>query len=246
MADDQKQTAIMKANGRGLQLASFEDYHRFASTVVEAGLAPRSLDTPQKVMVALQAGAELGMTPMQSLRSICVVNGAPTVYGDAGLALVRNSKELEYIKESIEGKLTADLQNMPGDVRAVCEVKRKGDPEPITRTFCVAEARLAGLWMKTSSKGGPTPWCTHPQRMLKYKARAFALRDTFPDILMGMNLYEEVAEYDERHQVDATVVETKCKSQALLTEQTDGEEGQQRGTIQEQQENDGQAPGLQG
>jgi len=180
------ENAIIQANGRGLQLATMDDYKDFAITVAKSGLAPRSLDTPEKVVVAVQMGAEIGFTPMQSLQSIAVINGTATIYGDAALALVRSSGLLEWIKEDIEGSFSTDLAKVSGAVEAVCTVKRKGDPEPVTRKFCVAEARLARLWGKSG------PWSSHPQRMLKYKARAFALRDVFPDVLKGLHVGEEL------------------------------------------------------
>ena len=228
---------IMKANGQGLQLATLADYREFAVTVCKSGLAPRTLDTPEKIMVALQAGAEVGLPPMTSLRSIAVVNGMPSIYGDAGLALVRQSGLMEWIEETIEGKFTTDLSKVEGSVTAVCRVKRASDPNPTERTFCVAEARLAGLWQK------PGPWRTHPQRMLKYRARAFCLRDVFPDALLGLHVYEELQGEAPLH------VESTCTSEALLEDDNDGirPEGQQLQPLQEREEATGQdGPGLHG
>jgi hypothetical protein len=56
---------------------------------------------------------------------------------------------------------------------------------PLARTFSVADAIRAGLWRK------PGPWCDYPRRMLQMRARAFALRDAFPDVLGGLYLREE-------------------------------------------------------
>jgi hypothetical protein len=62
----------------------------------------------------------------------------------------------------------------------------------VTTEFSVDDAKTAGLWGKAG------PWKTHPKRMLKYKARAFNLRDNFPDILKGLHLQEEmVGEVEE-------------------------------------------------
>jgi hypothetical protein len=47
----------------------------------------------------------------------------------------------------------------------------------------------AGLWTKTV-------WASYPKRMLKYRARAYALRDIFPDVLEGLYLKEEIEESD--------------------------------------------------
>jgi len=238
----EQQTSIIKANGRGLQLASFGDYISFAKTVVESGLAPKALNTPQKVLVAVQTGAELGLSPMQAMRSVGVINGTPTIYGDAALALVRGSGLLEFIEETIEGELRMDLSKVEGSVQAVCRVKRKGDPNIVERSFKVAEAKLARLWGKSG------PWSTHPQRMLKYKARAFALRDVFPDVLLSVHTYEELVG-EEVHHVDSIDVDAAVSSRALLTGDTDDvpAEGQQVQPVQERQAAPGSTrPGLQG
>ena len=68
---------------------------------------------------------------------------------------------------------------------AICMVLRSGRSEPITRTFSIDDAKRAGLWQK------PGPWTDYPDRMLMMRARAFALRDAFPDVLMGLYLREE-------------------------------------------------------
>lgn len=152
--------------------------YRLAKAVCMAGMAPKGLDTPEKAMVAIMHGLEIGLTPMAALQRIAVVNGRPTIWGDGAIGLVRGSGICEWVKERIEGE---------GDNRiAVCEAKRKGDPESIRRTFGVADAKRAGLWGKTG------PWQQYPERMLQMRARAFSLRDGFADVLGGLYLQEEL------------------------------------------------------
>ena len=55
------------------------------STIVPKNYQNRSGD----ILVAIQMGAELGLKPIQSLQSIAVINGRPSVYGDGLLALVQ-------------------------------------------------------------------------------------------------------------------------------------------------------------
>lgn len=165
------------ANGRGLALRSVDDMWRFACMVRDSGLAPKSFTKPEQIIIAIQAGAEHGIPPMKSLNCITVINGAARLWGDMPLALVRQSKLMEYIEESIEGA---------GDARvAVCVSKRLDSPNAVTTRFDVEDARLAGLW------GKPGPWKHYPERMLKYRARAFNLRDNFPDALAGIGIAEE-------------------------------------------------------
>ncbi|GIV50961.1 MAG: hypothetical protein KatS3mg038_1482 [Candidatus Kapaibacterium sp.] len=52
--------------------------------------------------------------------------------------------------------------------------------------FRVKDAKLAGLWAK------PGPWQQFPHRMLQMRARSWALRDTFPDVLRGVVAAEEL------------------------------------------------------
>jgi hypothetical protein len=212
--DKQETTQLAKsiqANGRGLVLSSIEDMYRFAKCVAQSGLAPSSFRTPEQVVIALQTGAELGMPPMRSLQSFCVVNGQARLWGDTPLALVRQSGQLEYIKEWLDG----EGENMV----AHCETKRKGDPEPKVTTFSVEDAKAARLWMKRGPKGDST-WITYPKRMLQYRARSFNLRDNFPDCFGGASIAEEyegitpptesptpqVAPREERKQAEGVVI----------------------------------------
>lgn len=156
----------------------FDGAWRIASAVTKAGMAPKGLDTPEKAMVAIMHGMEVGLTPMAALQSIAVVNGRPTIWGDGAIGIVRGSGKCEWIREKIEG----DGNNMV----AICQVKRKGEPEPIAATFSVADAIKASLWGKAG------PWVQYPKRMLAMRARAFALRDGFADVLRGLGIAEEV------------------------------------------------------
>lgn len=182
---------------RGVQAIVPQDYGQvcgFAEMIHASGLAPSGINTKEKIAVAIFHGLEIGLTPMAALQSIAVVNGRPSIWGDAGMALVRASGLAESIKEVIVGT---------GDERtATCTAKRKGEPEPIIGTFSVADARRAGLWNKSG------PWQQYPDRMLKMRARAFALRDGFADVLRGLAIAEE--------QQDATITASKAEAAATL------------------------------
>jgi len=170
-------TEIIRTGERGLKLTSIDDMSRFAEGVVKSGLAPESLKTSAQVIVAIQSGLEIGLAPMQALNSIVVIRGKPTLWGDASLGLVKRSGLLKEFSEGVAGE---------GDNMIASVVSTRNDGCTVTTTFSAADAKTAGLW------GKPGPWKTHPKRMLKYKARAFNLRDNFPDVLMGMHLTEEM------------------------------------------------------
>jgi len=172
-------THSLATTSRGVQLANMADMFTFAQTVVNSGMAPPAFKTPEAVIVAIQHGMELGLSPMQALHSIAIINGKPGIYGDAALALVKARPDFVDIVETFE--------RGDGDesLLARCVVTRNGQT-PTERTFSVADAKKASLWGKTG------PWSQYPKRMLQFRARSFALRDSFPDALKGIGIREEI------------------------------------------------------
>ena len=170
------------APARGLALASFDDAFRFAKMVSQSEFAPKDFKgKAESCLLAIQHGSEVGLSPMQSLQSIAVINGRPTIWGDAALALVQACPVCEYVREYMEGE---------GDsLTAVCEAKRQGYPSPSVSRFSVADAKKASLWGKTG------PWTQYPSRMLQLRARGFALRNAFADALRGLVTAEEAQDY---------------------------------------------------
>jgi hypothetical protein len=166
----------------GLALQSFDDAFRFSKMVAGSEFAPKDFKgKPESCMLAIQHGSEVGLSPMQSLQSIAVINGRPTIWGDAALALVQSSPVCEYVKEYTEGQ--------GENLTAVCECKRRGYPAPTVSKFSMADAKRAGL----AGKAGP--WSQYPERMLALRARGFALRNAFADALRGLITAEEAQDY---------------------------------------------------
>ena len=135
-------------------------------------------------MIAILHGLEVGLSPMQALQRIAVVNGRPTIWGDGALALVQASGLANFVSEVVSG-------DTPEQWVASCTVLRRGEKQVVTRTFSVEDARRARLWGKAG------PWSEYPQRMLQMRARAFALRDVFADVLGGLYLHEELVDCEE-------------------------------------------------
>jgi hypothetical protein len=180
----------------------------FADMVLMSGMAPKAYLEIVKdkgseaaraaVVVAIQFGLECGFQPLQALQCIANINGNPSIWGDGALALVQSSGLMEWIKEE-------DLEIVKKNKKATCQVKRRGDPEVRTVTFSYEDAEKAGI-----IKRGV--WLTYPHRMCSMRARAFALRDKFPDVLKGLKIAEEVMDYvdpepqPEQPKIQATIV----------------------------------------
>lgn len=158
-----------------IELRSIDDLVKFATMVANSNFVPKELrGKPDEVAAVILAGHEIGIPPMRSLQSISPINGRPALWGDEPLALVYASGLVERFHEDIQPD------------RCVCIAKRKGLPDEVRREWTVETAKRAGLW------GKPGSWTQFPQRMLQLRARAWALRDLFPDVLKGIAIGEEL------------------------------------------------------
>lgn len=186
-----KEGDIVVSDTGGLLPRTFEGLWRMSQIMAASGLMPKGIDRPESVFVAVQFGLEIGLSPMQAVQNIAPINGRPTLWGDAMLGLVRGSGLLEEFKETSAG-------NYPNDnFTAVCTVKRQG-ADKVIQYFSIGDAKKAGLWGKSG------PWTQYPKRMLQMRARSWALRDSFGDILKGLRCAEEVMDYDIDMRADET------------------------------------------
>ncbi len=169
---------IVKPN-LGLMPTSLTEAMEFAGFLAKSTIVPKDFaNNPGNILVAIQWGMELGLQPMQAMQNIAVINGRPSLWGDAVIALVRASPLCEYVKETDDGET------------ATCRVKRRGEDEHVA-TFSMADAKTAGL------VGKQGPWSQYPKRMRQMRARGFALRDMFADVLRGMPVAEELQDMPE-------------------------------------------------
>jgi len=157
---------------------------RISEMFAKSDLVPEGYrNKPANIFLAVSAGASLGLAPFQAMQNIAVINGKPSIFGDALLAMVRNDKRCLSVKESIVG----DAMNRT----ATCIVSRlspNGETEVISSSFCLGDAQKAGLL----NRG---PWKSYPDRMLQMRARGFALRDAFADVIGGLITSEEAQDY---------------------------------------------------
>lgn len=175
---------LTTTNRQGFAPATLGEAMEFSKMLADSTMVPRAYQgKPQDILVCVQWGQEIGLAPLQALQNIAVINGKPSVYGDAAMALVQASAVCEDVQEYFEGEGT------PNPI-AVCVAQRKGR-KPVTAKFSVEDAKRAGLWGKQG------PWQAYPKRMMQMRARGFALRDAFPDVLKGLITAEEAQDYPD-------------------------------------------------
>jgi hypothetical protein len=156
-----------------------DEVFKLAQFIAKSEFFPAWKNKPHDAAVAILFGQSIGLSWGHSLLNISMINGRPTVWGDAMLALCKKSSSFEDMDEEFNEETKT----------AICLVKRKGYKEQV-RTFSYEDAQRAGLVKKDN-------WVKYPKRMLQMRARAFALRDVFPDILQGLGCAEEVMDYPD-------------------------------------------------
>jgi hypothetical protein len=183
-----------------LHFEKLEDLRALCTVMAKTEMVPvRYRQKPDDILVCALHGQELGLPVLAALQSIAVINGIPSIYGDAALALVRSSGKLQDFDEWFE--IDGVRQDKPFDIMKAVEAKqqivafcfshRVGMTKPRLTWFSVDQARQAKLWLKKGNNGQDTPWITSPDRMLMFRARGFNLRDNFGDILKGLIFREE-------------------------------------------------------
>ncbi|EPF0568860.1 hypothetical protein ACSQHE_003284 [Yersinia enterocolitica] len=195
------------ANEMMLSPQNFEQAQLFAEAIAGSQFAPSNYrGKPNDVLIAMQMGAELGFQPMQSVQGIAVINGRPSVWGDALRALILSASDLagfeEYYDEATQ--------------TAHCKISRKlqtGAIAVFTGSFSVVDAQTAELWNKTG------PWKSYPKRMQQWRALGFSARDAYADRLKGIQLAEEVRDYEPEEKVVTQHNESPALESKITEEQ---------------------------
>lgn len=205
-ADAARLARVPMVNGQ-LMPEDFDGIQRLAMLMMQTGMLPRGCDKPAQAILLTAKAYELGIPFTQIPSGMMIVNNRPTVWGDLALALVMRSPECAGVIETTTGSGETAI--------ATCTAKRckrvADGTFAITetaRTFSAAEAKKAGLWGKSG------PWSSYPMRMLQMRARAFAIRDAFPDLLGGIGITEEVEDFAEVDR-NARRVENQTRAKEL-------------------------------
>ena len=96
---------VIQSGERGLKLTTFDEMWRYAAMVATSDFCPKEFKgKAADCMIAIQYGMELGLSIMSSLRSIAVINGKPSIYGDALLAVCQGSPVFDHAVFARPGK----------------------------------------------------------------------------------------------------------------------------------------------
>jgi hypothetical protein len=159
---DTTKTDVMDPNKYAQVKVLANDFYR-------SGALPQGYDNQFKVMVAIQAGQEMGLSPLESISAFYFVNGQWSLWGKNVLKQARkHGWAIEYSNESMDS-CTATIT--------------KGD-EKHTETFAFKEAEQSGY---TKGRDGRLKfgWSEGMNRKLKlrYGAISVLVKTYIPEVL---------------------------------------------------------------
>ncbi len=202
-------------NEQGLMtLGTLAEQMAFAKNLMQQGMVSNSFKTPQQVVLGIQYSKALGIDAIKGLKMMYVVNGRPCLYGEGPLLLCQSSglmTDIEefYLNEKME-RICVGNKNLKDIVyAAVTRVERKGHGSVQEDYFTLDDLAAAGI--DQGKNGRKEVWDKWERIMLRYKARALALRTKFADCIGGVPM----AEYDEHFNPDMPdIIVGKPKNEA--------------------------------
>jgi len=164
---------------------------RTADLMLKSGSLPQQYKTVPQVIVGMQILRQLNLPDVACLRLLAIINGSFNLWGDAPKGLAMRSGQVEDFDEwwfdPDYNRISIENKNLKAPIfGAACLLRRVKVKTDTVRSFTVDDATQAGLWGKSG------PWKTYTKRMLQLRARSWALKDMFPDMLLGIG----IAEYD--------------------------------------------------
>lgn len=234
-------TAIALAPQSGTQIAWCQPQDvvqawKLAETIADSGLAPSSYKSPAQIFIAMQHGAEMGLSPMQALNGIAVINGRPAVWGTLLQALVQRSRLVSWppfqgcmpmatAKKIVAGTWKGRTDKNAAAVDALAVRLQDRIDDLADRKMAVTSEYLCGYAVfqlgdefrvqlfdtvhahKASLLTKKGPWTEYPERMLQHRAVTYLARDTCGAALTGLAGQPTAEEIQDMEAVDTTVTD---------------------------------------
>ena len=143
---------------------SFASLMALAKELCTTGFLPQAVKTPAQAVAIILTGRELGLGPMQALRSICIIQGKPELAADLQLSIFHRDGGRSKWLVLIDSKAVLWLRHPNGDEH--------------TETFTLEDARRAGL-------ANGQNWQKYPKAMLRSRAITAGLKSIGFEPLAG-------------------------------------------------------------
>jgi hypothetical protein len=174
-----KSEAVATTTSSSFNPIVYAQMKQLAADLIAGSAISADAKTPEQLVVKLQAGFELGMTPVESLNSLYIVNGRVTIWGSALI------KRLRTFGWSV---------NYKNETPEQCTIIATKNDETIEDTFYFKDAQDSGY--TSGSNGIKIGWKLGQNRKLKLRyGAASQLAKTFlPEVLGSIVGIKEIDE----------------------------------------------------
>lgn len=174
------------------------------SKIVKTEMVPSAYrGNEAATLAAVLAGAEMGLSPMASLRSIHMVEGNPYISSEALRAVALQQDSLLSLVDEEVGDTMFDKNgkvNLHYGYRVTGKRRlATGEVVTVSRNYRVEDAVVAGVWKRhdigkpvadevvdgQTRRTSKSAWARFPKRMLFRKASAHCIRDLYADAMVG-------------------------------------------------------------
>ena len=185
-----KEVAINKPSLPGFQSAEgFELLQRQAKMFCGSSLVPQQFQGEQNfgnAIIALEMAQRMNASPLMVMQNLYIVYGNPGWSSKFLIATFNQCGRFEAIKYKETGKKGTDSQGI------IAYTRENGSDEIIQGPeVTILIAKQEGWYDKKGSK-----WKTMPDQMLRYRAAAWLIRTTAPEISMGLQTADEIIDVE--------------------------------------------------
>lgn len=166
-------------------VATIQDKLHLATMLAKSSIIPDNFQgKPENCFIALDMAERMNMPFFSVVQNIYIVYGRPSWSSSFLISCFNTCGRFEPITYKFEG--------VPGTDNYGCRAVSKSlatNTNVDGTLITIAMAKAEGWYNKNGSK-----WKTMPEQMLRYRAAAFLIRATAPEISNGMLTSDEVIE----------------------------------------------------
>lgn len=167
-------------DNQNLTLEILKEPMAIGEVFAASGMFP-DIKTQAQAVVKIMAGKELGLSPLQSVCGIYMVNGRLALQANVMASLIRRSEKYEYTVDSLTAEeCTISFYDISDEESSPLGVSN----------FTIKDAAKAGLVNKDN-------WKNHPKNMLFARALSNGVRWYCPDAICGWYSVEEMNDIQE-------------------------------------------------
>jgi hypothetical protein len=180
---------------------TMEEALKWADRVLESGLLPDSISSPEQVVTIVQHGKELGLSPHISLNNLHVIAGRPVISSSMLGALLKRRGIEWIITEDFKAVTKEDgVDHKQTTFKFFWKSAVTGSALDTEFSITWAQMEVAGYTSKQN-------WQKYPKEMMRARCLAYAVRALFPEILMGIYSDLEINDVAETLGADEQQVE---------------------------------------